>query len=806
MKLKAVILLLLFISGTAAFGQKVSEKFKLTGSVADESSGKGLLSATISILNRSDNKTLSGSTSDEKGNFTVEDIPQRHVRVRLSMLGYQTVMIDSVDLNETSRLGLIKLKSSAYVMPEVVIKSLKPMIEVQADRQILNIDRLPGSSGTLTDALKNSGLVDVDPQSNKISVRGQDVKIQMDGHEYNMPSDMLAQLPASMIDQAEVILAPGAKESAEGGTYILNLISKKNTFDNYSGSISFNTSSNKSTGGGLNLNYKADKLNIFAQGFGSYFAYRSKNETERFTYGSKSLYHQLSSGRSDGSGFFGYGKLGFDYDFNEKNSMTIYGSYNPSKFSYKDNSDFSVMNPQELFQYGYDRQGQNENSYNTLSFYGFYKKKFEMKGNELTFDLMYTSIDNPADNDMSLDYSTRPGFPQKQNSTTGVNAQTVIFKTDYVLPIKSSRLEAGYSFTFRNRQNDYDVLNYSYNFSDWRDSLSLSNDFRYKERINALYTSLSYKIDKFDIKGGLRAENLNTDGNQITSSTTFSENFLNLFPNLSMSYRFSDLFNLGFNTFRRVTYPQIYYINPFRQYQGPNSYFAGNPKLQPYYVNSYAVNLSQYVNVFYVYSTGYYASATATENDSVMIQSFINLNNGKTFGVDLTLPYYNTPMMPFHLPDFITMLNIQFHFLSRKQTGQYIQENLSMTENSYNMNANLGLKLWYDINMNLSLYYRPSTTNRIAYSSDRKYLGIYFSKTFLDRKLRLNLSISDPLEWQKGIYKSIGQSYYSRSQYESLDSRRISLGISYMFNDFKDRRDRNLDDGRDGSGGQNSMN
>ena len=57
------------------------------------------------------------------------------------------------------------------------------------------------------------------------------MKLQMDGHDYAMPGEMLAQLPASMIDQVEVILAPGAKESAEGGTYILNLITKKNKFE-----------------------------------------------------------------------------------------------------------------------------------------------------------------------------------------------------------------------------------------------------------------------------------------------------------------------------------------------------------------------------------------------------------------------------------------------------------------------------------------------------------------------------------------------------------------------------------------------
>lgn len=799
MKLKVVIFFLFFTLSNLSFGQKAAENYKLSGTIADEASGKGLLKATVSILKRTDNKTLTGTTTDEKGYFTVENIPEKFVRVRISNIGYQTMIIDSMDLSESSRLGLLKLKSSAIVMPEIVIKSLKPMIEVHADKQVLNMDRLPGNSGSVTEALKNSGVVQVDPQTNKISVRGQDVKLQMDGHEYSMPSEMLAQMPAAMIDQAEVILAPGAKESAEGGTYILNLISKKNTFDNYSGSVNVGYSNPHSSRGGLSLNYKANKLNLFSQVYGFYSEYLSSNESERYTYNSTSMYYQRSQGESRNYNSMGYVKLGMDYDFNESNSMSLTGTYNKNMFSANSVSESIVKNKLELLQYGYKRDGLNDGSYNSLSLSGFYKKKFDSKGNDLTFDILYTSFGNPLDSKMNLDYSNRPGMPQLQNSSTGVDAQTLILRSDYALPVKLGKLEAGYSFTYRNRQNDYSVLDYSYLIHDWKDSMALSNTFKYKERINALYSTFSFKLDKFDIKAGLRAENLNTNGEQITTHSDFSESFLSLFPNLNVSYKLDEFFNLGFNTFRRVTYPQIYFINPFRQYRGPNSYSAGNPKLEPYYVNSYAFNVSQYINVYYVHSTGYFTSAVATENDSVLISSYINLNSGKTFGIDLTFPYYNTPMMPFHLPDFISMLNVQFSYLSRRQTGQFVTEDLSMTDNTYSVNANLGLKLWYDINANVYLYYRSGSENRISTSNGYKDLSLYFSKSFMDNKLRLNFSIYDILDWQKYESESFGSDYYLHSNFVSKYSRSVSIGITYMFNDFKERRERNIDDGRDGS-------
>ena len=248
MKLLSALTLILFF-GLSQINFAQAETYKAIGAVSDLMTSKPLTGASVLIISKSSGKELKGIATDEKGFFTIESIPESKVRVKISMVGYQTQVIDSVALDQTSRLGLISLLATTIEVPEVVIKSIKPLIEFHADRQVINMDRLPGNSGTVTEALKNSGLVEVEPSTNKITVRGQGLKIQMDGHEYNMPAEMLAQMPATMIDQVEVILAPGAKESAEGGTYILNLISKKEAYSNYSGMFSLNASSNANSFG-----------------------------------------------------------------------------------------------------------------------------------------------------------------------------------------------------------------------------------------------------------------------------------------------------------------------------------------------------------------------------------------------------------------------------------------------------------------------------------------------------------------------------------------------------------------------------
>ena len=797
LKFLPVFLIIIICNPNSA--QDTPKDFKLTGVVVDSASGKGLADVNILFLSRVDNRTITGTSTDTDGNFIAENINESFVRLKFSMVGYQTKIVDSVSLETTSRLGLIRLRATSIMLPEVVVKSIKPMIEFHIDKQVINIDQVPGSTGSVTDVLKNSGAVQVDPPTNKITVRGQDVRIQMDGRPFDMPDNMLAQMPATMFEQVEVILSPSAKESAEGGAYILNLISKKSILDSYNGSISLNTSTNDRNYGGLNFNYRKDKLNIFTSVFSGFGSFKSFTDNEQINYNSSSLYRKLSDGEDNFKGFGAYFKLGFDYNLDDKNLLTFYGSYNKFKYDADALSDNNISNNIGVPLYTYNNKSISTYKFDNFSFYGFYKKKFDKEGNDLTFDAMYTHIKSPSNSERNVMYDYNSGFPQKHNSETDERANTFIFKTEYVSPLDIGKIETGYNFTYRDRENDYNVSDYSYFTNSWDDSLNLSNLFKYNEDIHAFYVTYSNTFGNVEIKTGIRGENLHTNGKQIILNENFSKNYFNLFPNLNIAYKFNDMLQLTFNTFRRVRYPQLYFVNPFKQYNGPNSYSIGNPQIQPHFINSYGLNLSQFINVYYVYSTGLFNYVTSVVDDSVTVSSPINISSNKNYGIELTLPYYNTPMMPVHLPDFISMLNVQFGYTYRKQAGQYLNEDLNYSQYYKWLNANLGLKLWFDVNANISFRYNPRTETRRSINEETHVLSLYFSKTFLDQKLQVNLSISDLLNSQKYLSQTFGTEFYSKNAYIQYRSRSVSIGVSYRINDYKERRDRNVDDGRDAS-------
>ena len=791
-----IVSLLLF---TSFINPQGKNSYKLSGGVVDSTTGTGLQGANVIVISRKDGKTLSQTTCDAKGYFNADDISENNVRAKFSMLGYQTKIIDSIPLEKTYRLGVIKLRSTLILMPEAVVSTVKPMIEFQVDRQIINMDQVPGSSGSLIDALKNTGSVDVDPQTNAITVRGQAVKIQMDGHPFEMPNDMLAQLPASMVDQVEVILSPSAKESAEGGAYILNIISKKGNPDSYSGSLSANASTNSRTYGGLNLNYKTGKFNLFGAFFGGFGDMTNNSTSEKYNYNSSNLYHLNTDSKSHFKGYMGYYKFGFDYTVDDNNSFTFYSTITSFKFNSGGTSISMAENNLLVPQYTYDNNNNSVYRSNNYSLYGFYKKKFEAKGHELTFDAYFTDIANPSNSEMNTEYSYNLNYPQLHNSVTDEKANTFITKVEYVLPSSIGKFETGYNLTLRTRTNDYKSSDFSYTINNWNDSLGLSNLFNYNENIHAVYASYSNNFGNVGLKTGLRVENLNTKGEQKTTGENFRGNYLNFFPNINLSYKFNDMFQLTFNAFRRVRYPQMYYVNPFKTYNGPNNYTAGNPAIKPYFLNSYAISLSQYINVYYVYSTNLFDYVMANVNDSVTFNSPVNLSSNKTYGVELTLPYYNSPMMPFHLPDFITMINVQIGYTYQKRIGQYLTEDLSDWGYRRWMNVNLGLRLWWEVDANFYFRFTPKTESKKYQNNRQTDLSIYFSKSVWDKKLKINLSVSDLFNTNVYDRKTYGTDFFYHTVYTPYRSRSISIGLTYMINDYKDRRDRSLDDGRDAS-------
>lgn len=777
----------------------------ITGTTADSSTGAPLPGVSIMAVSLSDNKVLSGTISDDKGHFSLKLEKPDEFRIKFSIIGYKDKFI-STPLKEKERnagIGVVKLSSSALMLSEVQIKGQRPMIEYYVDKQVINMEKVPGTPPSVSDALRNTGLVDVDPSTKKISLRGSEgVTIQIDGKPMPMAETMLSQMPVSYVDRVEIKTNPSSKDDPEGDAGIINIITKKNDADNYNGSVSLYTTSQNLAFGSAAFNYRKNRYNFFS----SVNAYGGSQEMHRsfnkVNYGSSVLHSQRSSSINKMKGFMGGVKLGLDFDPDKENSLSVSGTYNNMQYDVNDNTDNYNFRADDIFNYYYNLRNDNDNFNENYIFTGFYKRRFDQKGHEVNTDIYYSRLHYGYSSDMATMLDYLPDRPQLQDNDNDVTNNTFIISSDYTNPTeKSGRFEAGYKYTFRDRNTDYDISQYSYRYNQWRDSLNYSNLFKYKENIFALYLTYSNKFSIFDYKAGFRAEQTYADGDQVTTGIKFSNNYFSYFPSFTLSYKFSDMFQATFNAARRITRPQVEMINPFVRINGPNNISVGNPKLNPTYVNLFELGVNPLIKFYYTFAQGRPQFIVTNVDDSVTVSSAINLSNTKTYGIELTIPLINQPKSPVKLPSWISMINVGVTYYKLTEYGRYLNEIHSVKRDNWRINANANFNIIFDINA--SVYYRwsPKSNDGRYINYSNSSLTVSLSRSFFNRKLQFSLSGNDLLNSSRYRTETFGSNYYSDMRFTVPRSRSIALAVSFMFNDFKQKRERQIDDGRDNTEG-----
>src|SRR5690606_35327690 len=141
------------------------------------------------------------------------------------------------------------------------------------------------------------------------------------------------------------------------------------------------------------------------------------------------------------------------------------------------------------------------------------------------------------------------------------------------------KLETGVKTSFVKADNDMKFFNASSGNPEL--DATKTNHYIYQENINAIYANVSKKWEKFSTNFGLRVENTNVKGNQITTNQVNTKNYTQLFPSAVFAYDLTDKSNLEINFSRRITRPSYNQLNPFKFYLDPTTSKAGNPDLNP---------------------------------------------------------------------------------------------------------------------------------------------------------------------------------------------------------------------------------
>jgi len=118
---------------------------------------------------------------------------------------------------------------------------------------------------------------------------------------------------------------------------------------------------------------------------------------------------------------------------------------------------------------------------------------------------------------------------------------------------------------------------------------NLTNDFKFRQQINAAYASYQTSIGDWTWLGGLRAELTRTDAQQLTDNISNTGSYFEIYPSLHVDRSLSDESTLSFGASRRVTRPDPDNLNPYVDHEYTPNLRAGNPYLRPQYTQSYEV-------------------------------------------------------------------------------------------------------------------------------------------------------------------------------------------------------------------------
>lgn len=137
--------------------------------------------------------------------------------------------------NEEITQPVLVLSKDVQQLDELTITTIRPFIEKEIDRTVVNVaNSIIGSGSTGLEVLEKAPGVIVDRQNDAISLLGKDgVIVQIDGKRtYLGMADVVALLRSTSsdnIEKIELITKPSARFDAEGNAGIINIVMKENT-------------------------------------------------------------------------------------------------------------------------------------------------------------------------------------------------------------------------------------------------------------------------------------------------------------------------------------------------------------------------------------------------------------------------------------------------------------------------------------------------------------------------------------------------------------------------------------------------
>ena len=663
------IIFVLFIIGTAFSVSELHAQSpgtgKLTGKIIDAQNNETIPFASALVINRQTKATVKTGQTDVNGNLLITGLPDGVFTIRISYVGYQTLVRDSISISKTKQslaFGTIKMRvSKGNALNEVNITAKKAPVQLGIDKKVFAVDQsLVSEGGSASDLLTNVPSVQIDVDGN-VSLRGSTgVRVLIDGKPSLIAggdvASILASIPASSIETVEVITNPSSKYDAEGNSGIINIVLKRNTKLGLNGNVALTAGNRDNYNGNASVSFQNKKINLYGNyGYrygnrigGGFNNIRYLNRTD-----SLASAEQLTTSKNTDKSH--NAKAGIDYYLTTKDILSFSAGFNSRDNDKRDLLNINTYKTDGSPQLLSNRVNTNEGSGNSYDLNLDYSHKFKTsqeltfnfgysKGTNDNFQLYNTSIYNLNGRDVVQD----PEILTNDNDGTNKNYN---IQADYTMPLgKLGKLETGYRSQIKYTDNNTLAATYNAATGRYDQNYQLSNLFNSKDQVHALYLNYQNQIKNFGYQIGLRGETarLNTNsGGYITGSQLLYSpgriSYDRLYPSIFLTQKFKGEQQVQLSYTRRVNRPRPWDTNPFIDYSDPLSWRQGNPNLLPEDVHSYELSYSKFWDKVTLIGSAYMRHTndliqrvrSVPDSNGVIIITPQNLTKSTNSGIEL---------------------------------------------------------------------------------------------------------------------------------------------------------------------------
>jgi outer membrane receptor protein involved in Fe transport len=218
----------------------------------------------------------------------------------------------------------------------------------------------------------------------------------------------------------------------------------------------------------------------------------------------------------------------------------------------------------------------------------------------------------------------------------------------------------------------------------------------------------------------------------------------NLFPSFFLSHALKDNNSWSFAYSRRIARPSFWDLAPFVIFMDPNTFFSGNPALQPSITDNLNTSMTFKRKIV---SLSYSYQANPITNFAPHIDSTTNIETLSAENQDHSISYNLSFSLPFDLTKWWT-LQASLNGGYMKMFGLYNKEPVTLQQETFSGNVIQNFKLPNDYTFSVSGFYSSGGLFGLYKYQPYGSLDLGFQKKFKNQKSSLRLNFANVLNSQ----------------------------------------------------------